>query len=90
MKTKIVGDPLPKFNFEPAGQSNIVMATEMWLRHRGKWMEWLMFDAKSPFLLLLRWSAKVYYDLWYQLVGIKNVRKMMKTNYGKMWQSTYL
>ena len=90
MKTKIVGDPLPKFNFEPAGQSNIVMATEMWLRHRGKWMEWLMFDSKSPFLLLLRWSAKVYYDLWYQLVGIKNVRKMMKTNYGKMWQSRYL
>ena len=87
MKTKIVGDPLPKLNFEPAGQSNLVMATEMWLRHRGKWMEWLMFDAKSPFLLLLRWSAKVYYDLWYQFVGIKNVREMMKTNYGKMWQS---
>src|SRR3989338_1635078 len=90
MKTKIVGDPLPKFKFEPAGQSNIVMATEMWLRHRGKWMEWLMFDSKSPFLLLLRLSAKVYYDLWYQLVGIKNVRKMMKTNYGKMYQSRYL
>ncbi len=86
MKTKIVGDPLPKFNFEPAAKSNIVMATEMWLRHRGKWMEWLMFDAKSPFLLLLRWSAKVYYDLWYNLIGINSVRQMMKTNYGKMWQ----
>ncbi len=85
MKTKIVGDPLPKFQFEQASKSNLVMATEMWLRHRGKWMEWLMFDAKSPFLLLLRWSAKVYYDLWYQFVGINYVREMMKTNYGKMW-----
>lgn len=85
MTTKIVGDPLPEFKFKPANKSNIVMATEMWLRHRGKWMEWLMFDAKSPFLLLLRWSAKVYYDLWYQLIGIKHVRQMMKTNYGQMW-----
>lgn len=85
METKIVGDPLPKFQFEKAAKSNLVMATEMWLRRRGKWMEWLMFDAKSPFLLLLRWSAKVYYDLWYKLVGIKYVREMMTTNYGQMW-----
>jgi uncharacterized protein (DUF362 family) len=90
MKTEMVGDKLPLFNFKQANQSNIVMATEMWLRHRGKWMEWLMFDAKSPFLLLLRWAAKIYYDLWYKLVGIKNVRRMMKTNYGIMWKERYL
>lgn len=90
MKTEIVGDKLPQFQFEQANQSNIVMATEMWLRHRGKWMEWLMFDAKSPFLLFLRWSAKIYYDLWYKLVGIKHVEKMMKTNYGIMWKERYL
>ena len=66
------------------------MGTEMWLRHLGPWMEWLMFNARSPFLLLLRWSAKVYYDLWYNLVGIKYVQQMMKTNYGVMWKDRYL
>lgn len=86
MKPRVVGDPIPIFKFVQADQSNVVMATEMWLRHRGKWMEWLMFNEKSPLLLLLRWSAKVYYDVWYQLIGIKSVRKMMKTNYGKIWQ----
>lgn len=83
---KVVGNPIPILKFIQANQSNIVMATEMWLRHRGKWMEWLMFDARSPFLFLLRWSAKIYYDTWYKLVGIKYVRKMMDTNYGKMWK----
>ncbi len=90
MKTTLVGDGLPTFHFEQANKSNIVMATEMWLRHRGKWMEWLMFDAHSPFLLTLRWAAKVYYDLWYDAVGIKYVRKMMRTNYGQMWKNRYL
>lgn len=86
MKTETVGDPIPHFQFQQANQSNIVMGTEMWLRHRGKWMEWLMFNGKSPFLLFLRWAAKVYYDLWYNLVGINSVKKMMKTNYGTMWK----
>lgn len=90
MQTKTVGDPVPHFQFEKADKSNIVMGTEMWLRHLGPWMEWLMFNARSPFLLLLRWAAKVYYDLWYSLVGIKYVREMMKTNYGVMWKKRYL
>lgn len=90
MKVKLVGDPVPHYNFAPAHTSNIVMATEMWLRHRGKWMEWLMFDAKSPFLLMLRWAAKIYYDLWYKFVGINYARQMMRTNYGVMWKSRYL
>lgn len=90
MSAKVVGDPLPSFSFKPATASNIVMATEMWLRHRGKWMEWLMFDAHSPFLLLLRWAAKIYYDFWYAMIGIKYVQRMMNTNYGKMWKKRYL
>lgn len=90
MDTKIVGDKLPQFHFVPADKSNIVMGTEMWLRHLGPKMEWLMFDGKSPFLFILRWSAKVYYDIWYKIVGIKNVERMMKTNYGQMWQKNYL
>lgn len=90
MKTKLVGDPLPTYSFQHAHSSNLVMGTEMWLRHRGKWMEWLMFDAHSPFLFLLRWAAKVYYDFWYAMVGIRYVREMMKTNFGKMWSDRYL
>lgn len=86
IKPKIIGDPLPVFKFIQANQSNFVMATEMWLRRRGKWMEWLMFDGKSPFLLLLRWAAKIYYDVWYRIIGVKYVRKMMNTNFGKMWR----
>lgn len=90
MKVKVVGDSLPLFKFERANRSNIVMATEMWLRHLGPWMEWLMFNAHSPLLFLLRWSAKIYYDLWYKFIGINNVKRMMKTNYGRMWQEEYL
>jgi len=90
MLTKVVGDKLPLFHFVPANKSNIVMGTEMWLRHLGPKMEWLMFDGKSPFLFILRWAAKIYYDIWYKLVGINNVKKMMKTNYGQMWQEHYL
>lgn len=90
MDVKHVGDPFPKFTFEKANKSNIVMGTEMWLRHLGPWMEWLMFNGKSPFLLFLRWAAKAYYDIWYALVGIHSVRRMMKTNYGVMWKERYL
>lgn len=90
MQTRIVGDKLPLFHFVPADRSNIVMGTEMWLRHLGPKMEWLMFDGKSPFLFILRWSAKIYYDIWYKLIGINNVKRMMKTNYGQMWQKSYL
>ncbi|KKS44783.1 MAG: hypothetical protein UV07_C0003G0018 [Candidatus Azambacteria bacterium GW2011_GWB1_42_17] len=90
MDIKVVGHKLPKFNFKTAEQSNIVMATEMWLRHLGPKVEWFMFNGKSPILPILRWSAKIYYDVWYFLIGIKNAQKMMKTNYGKMWDARYL
>lgn len=90
MEVKLVGDPLPTYAFQQAHSSNLVMGTEMWLRHRGKWMEWLMFDVHSPFLFLLRWAAKVYYDMWYNAAGIRYVREMMKTNYGIMWKDRYL
>lgn len=90
MKTKLIGDPLPAFQFQQANKSNFVMATEMGLRRLGPWMEWLMFDAHSPFLLVLRWAAKIYYDLWYAAIGIKYARRMLKTNYGKMWGARYL
>lgn len=90
MKVKAIGDPMPKYNFEKANRSNIVMETEMRLRHLGRGMEWLMFNGHSPLLFVLRWAAKIYYDMWYKFVGIKNVEKMMHTNYGKMWKDNYL
>lgn len=90
MDVKLVGDTPPAYHFVPAHQSNIVGATEMWLRHRGKWMEWLMFNAHSPFLFLLRWAARIYYDIWYEFVGKRYMKTMMDTNYGKMWVDRYL
>ncbi|MEK7525852.1 MAG: DUF362 domain-containing protein [Patescibacteria group bacterium] len=89
-KYKVVGDKLPSFKFTPADTSNIVMATEMWLRHRGPWLEKIIFDGKSPLLTIMRWSAKYYYDLWYLVIGKKNADKMMKTNFGRIWKKNYL
>src|SRR3989304_6046851 len=90
MKGKGAGEAMPKYSFERADRSNIVMGTEMRLRHLGPKIEWLMFNSKSPVLFLFRWTAKAYYDIWYQLVGIKYVRKMMETNFGRMWSRYYL
>lgn len=87
---QVLGNPLPQFHFRPANTSNIVMGTEMRLRHFGPLLEKMMFDGHSPILLFLRYSAKIYYDLWYSLVGKNNAAKMMKTNYGKIWQKRYL
>lgn len=89
-KFSILGDSLPSYHFQPATSSNIVMGAEMWFRHRGPQMEWLMFNPKSPVFLLLRWSAKIYYDIWYLFIGQKLAAKMMRTNYGRMWSSRYL
>lgn len=90
MKRELVGDPLPHFDFAPAKGSNLSMGMEMWVRHRGPWAEWIMFNEKSPLFFAVRLAAKLYNDLWYHTKGIKYAKKMMRTNYGQMWQKTYL
>ncbi len=89
-KYQLVGDRLPKFQFARADNANIVMGAEMALRHLGPKVEKLLFSQHSPFYHALRWSAKFYYDWWYERVGIKYASEMMKTNFGRMWEKRYL
>lgn len=87
---RLVGDKLPMFQFALADRANFVMGAEMATRHLGWDVEKLLFAEHSPFYHVLRWSAKIYYDVWYEWVGVKYVREMMKTNFGKMWEEWYL
>lgn len=90
MKSNIIGDPLPSFKFATAQKSNFAMGIEMKLRKISPLIEKLIFNESSPILLLLRIAAKFYYDFWYQFIGMKNVTKMLKTNYGVIWKKYYL
>lgn len=89
-KFNVLGDPLPSFNFLPATNANIVMKSEIWFRRLGPRVEWLMFNPKSPILFILKWLAKIYYDLWYLFIGQKIASKMLQTNYGCIWSKRYL
>lgn len=90
MKPNIVGDQLPSFKFATAQKSNFAMGMEMKIRKISPLVEKLFFNESSPILLLLRIAAKFYYDFWYQFIGMKNVKKMLKTNYGVIWKKHYL
>ena len=89
-KAKVVGGRVPTYRFKRADASNLVMHTEMKLRHFGPWFEKLIFSSWSPLLLMVRWMAKWYYDIWYAMYGKANSLKMLKTNYGKMWLDNYI
>lgn len=90
MQVKIIGNKIPHFKFKPAGVSNLVMYTEMKLRHLGPLIEKALFDGRSPLLLILRWMAKIYYDVWYLFYGKALAKKILKTTFGQIWLKTYL
>jgi len=84
---KIVGNLPPKLNFKKPNTKQIVLFTEMTLRHMGTQMEWLMF--KTPILHIHRLAAKIYNDLWFNFFAKQKAETIMKTRWGQMWQ-TYL
>ncbi len=90
MKPHIIGSRLPSYKFATAQKSNFAMGMEMRIRKIHPIVEKVVFGETSPLLFALRIAAKVYYDFWYQFMGMKNVKKMMKTNYGTIWKKYYL
>lgn len=90
LKAEVTGNPLPSFKFATAQKSNFAMGMEMRLRKISPLVEKIIFGETSPFLLALRIAAKFYYDFWYQFIGMKNVKKMLRTNHGAIWKKLYL
>jgi len=80
---KIVGDPIPHLKFRRADY-NIVIGSEMMLRHTPRAITHFIFQTK--FFNIPRLAAQIYYDIWYGFVGKKKVDKMMAGKYGQMWK----
>lgn len=85
MNYKAVGSKPPKMRFASPHDFQLTFWVEMFLRRLGPSYEKLFFQTNI--LHPLRLAARVYNDIWYYFVGSKNKDKMMKTDFGYMWQN---
>lgn len=86
-KYKVLGSTPPKLKFASPHDFQLTFWVEMFLRRLGPSYEKLFFQTNI--LHPLRLAARVYNDVWYYFIGSKNKDRMMKTDFGHMWQ-TYL
>ncbi|MBI4058791.1 DUF362 domain-containing protein [Candidatus Microgenomates bacterium] len=84
MNYKIVGSKPPKMKFASPHDFQLTFWVEMFLRKLGPFYEKLFFQTNI--LYPLRLAARVYNDIWYYFIGSKNKDRMMKTDFGQMWQ----